>query len=154
MLTQSTVYTVQSPPRWAGHGESSQRTAFCGSRSARGRVTIRTPACRTPPAGRARCETAGTRPKLCAPTGRWARKSPKFNTCTGVCLVKLVHNLPHSTSVFPVLTVIYIQCNKHHSKWEFNIMAMMGKFSSGLNWKKKQQQILLVLKANLLFSIV
>ncbi|KAG7236507.1 hypothetical protein INR49_000881 [Caranx melampygus] len=25
------------------------------------------------PAGRARCETAGTRPKLCAPTGRWAR---------------------------------------------------------------------------------
>lgn len=71
-------HTIQSPPRWAGHGESLQRTAFCGSRCARERVIIRMPACLTPPAGRAHCETAGIQPKLCAPTGRLVRAVPQW----------------------------------------------------------------------------
>lgn len=65
-------------------------------------------ACLTPPAGRARCETAGTQPKQCAPTGRWARAVPQkdfilppkcvefvlkpwvVKLYTGVCPLKLV----------------------------------------------------------------
>lgn len=65
-------YTVESSLRWAGHGESLQRTLFCGSSCAWGMVTIRMPACLTRPAGRVCCETAGTLLKRCASTGRWA----------------------------------------------------------------------------------
>lgn len=58
------------------------------------------PGCLTPPAGRARYETAGTQPKLCASTGRWA-------------LGLLIHIIYHCNNKYDGIT--HAQHIKHNS---------------------------------------